>query len=36
VTTNPDTGETKFAESYQEHLENKAEFDAWCAGSDNC
>jgi UPF0755 protein len=36
VTTNPDTGETKFAESYQEHLKNKAEFDAWCAGSDNC
>jgi UPF0755 protein len=36
VTTNPDSGETKFAESYQQHLENKAEFDAWCAGSDNC
>ncbi|HET6625740.1 MAG TPA: endolytic transglycosylase MltG [Nocardioidaceae bacterium] len=36
VTTNPDTGETKFAESYQEHLKNKAEFDAWCAQSENC
>jgi UPF0755 protein len=36
VTTNPDTGETKFAESYDEHLENKAEFDAWCADSDTC
>ncbi len=36
VTTNPDTGETKFAESYDEHLQNKAEFDAWCAESDNC
>jgi UPF0755 protein len=36
VTTNPDTGETKFAESYQDHLRNKAEFDAWCAESDHC
>lgn len=36
VTTNPDTGETKFAESYQEHLRNKAEFDSWCAQSDHC
>jgi len=36
VTTNPDTGETKFAESYDEHLQNKAEFDAWCAQSENC
>jgi UPF0755 protein len=36
VTTNPDTGETKFAESYDEHLKNKAEFDAWCADSDTC
>lgn len=36
VTTNPDTGETKFAETYQEHLKNKAEFDAWCAQSDHC
>ena len=36
VTTNPDTGETKFAETYDEHLKNKAEFDDWCAQSDNC
>ena len=36
VTTNPDTGETKFAESYKEHLKNKAEFDAWCQQSDDC
>jgi len=36
VTTNPDTGETKFAETYQEHLKNKAEFDAWCAQSEHC
>lgn len=36
VTTNPDTGETKFAESYQDHLRNKAEFDAWCRESPNC
>jgi UPF0755 protein len=36
VTTNPDTGETKFAESYREHLRNKAEFDQWCAESDHC
>ena len=36
VTTNPDTGVTKFAETYDEHLENKAEFDAWCAQSDHC
>jgi UPF0755 protein len=36
VTTNPDTGETKFAESYEKHLENKAEFDTWCAQSDHC
>ena len=36
VTTNPDTGETKFAEGYREHLKNKAEFERWCAQSDNC
>lgn len=36
VTTNPDTGETKFAESFDEHLKNKAEFDDWCAESDHC
>jgi UPF0755 protein len=36
VTTNPDTGETKFAESYDEHLRNKREFDEWCSGSPNC
>ena len=36
VTTNPDTGETKFAESYDEHLSNKAEFEEWCSSSPNC
>ena len=36
VTTNPDTGVTKFATSYSEHLKNKAEFDRWCAQSDKC
>jgi UPF0755 protein len=36
VTTNPDTGETKFATSYRQHLRNKAEFDRWCAQSDHC
>jgi UPF0755 protein len=29
VTTNPDTGETKFATTYAEHLKNKAEFQAY-------
>lgn len=36
VTTNPDTGVTKFATTYQEHLRNKAEFDKWCASSPHC
>ena len=36
VTTNPDTGVTKFATSYKKHLRNKAEFDRWCARSDHC
>jgi UPF0755 protein len=36
VTTNPDTGETKFATSYSDHLRNKREFDRWCAESDSC
>jgi UPF0755 protein len=36
VTTNPDSGETKFAESYDEHLQNKQEFDEWCAASESC
>lgn len=36
VTTNPDTGVTKFAESYEEHLQNKREFDEWCSSSPNC
>ena len=36
VTTNPDTGETKFAESFSEHQQNVAEFQAWCSQSDNC
>ncbi len=36
VTTNPDTGVTKFAETYEEHLKNKQEFDEWCSSSPNC
>jgi UPF0755 protein len=36
VTTNPDTGVTKFATSYKEHLKNKAEFDRWCATTGKC
>ena len=36
VTTNPDTGETKFATSYADHQKNVAEFKAWCAKSDHC
>jgi UPF0755 protein len=36
VTTNPDTGETKFATSYADHLKNKREFDRWCAQSSTC
>jgi len=36
VTTNPDTGVTKFATSYKEHLRNKAEFDQWCADTGKC
>lgn len=30
VTVNLDTGETKFAETFAEHEENVAEFQAWC------
>jgi UPF0755 protein len=30
VTVNIETGETKFASNYQEHLRNQAEFRAWC------
>lgn len=36
VTTDPDTGTTKFAESYDDHLRNKREFDEWCRSSPNC
>jgi UPF0755 protein len=36
VTTNPETGETKFAEGYDKHLRNKAEFDAYCQRSGSC
>jgi len=36
VTTNPDTGETKFATSYSEHLKNVAEFKKWCSQSSTC
>jgi len=31
VTTNPDTGETKFAVTYAEHQTNVAEFRRWCS-----
>lgn len=30
VTVNPDTGETKFAETYAQQQENEKEFFAWC------
>lgn len=36
VTTNPDTGETRFAETYDEHQRYVAEFQEWCAQSENC
>lgn len=37
VTVNPDTGETKFTNSYDQFLGYKAEFDAWCtANADKC
>ena len=33
VTVNPSTGETKFAETYEEHLANVAKLNAWCLES---
>lgn len=30
VTVDPDSGETLFAETYEEHLENQKEFQRWC------
>lgn len=30
VTVNPSTGETKFAATYDEHLQNVQEFEEWC------
>lgn len=36
VTTDPDSGVTKFAEDYQDHLRNKREFEDWCRESPNC
>lgn len=36
VTTNPATGETKFAKTYKEHLKHKKEFEQWCRHSDVC
>lgn len=30
VTVNPDTGETLFAQTYEEHLENQEQFQRWC------
>lgn len=37
VATNPDTGETKYATTVEEHAVNVAEFEAWCrANADKC
>jgi UPF0755 protein len=37
VTVNPSTGETKFAETYEEHLANQDEFLQWCEDNpDQC
>jgi UPF0755 protein len=36
VTVNPDTGETKFATTYAEHLKNVKQFNKWCAKSSHC
>ncbi|MGB3762593.1 MAG: endolytic transglycosylase MltG [Ornithinimicrobium sp.] len=37
VTTNPSTGETKFAVTFEEHNQNVAEFQRWCADNpDDC
>jgi UPF0755 protein len=36
VTVNLDTGETKFAEDYDDFLTYKRELQEWCAGSDRC
>lgn len=37
VTVNPSTGETKFADSFAEHEENRREFEEWCAENrDQC
>lgn len=37
VTVNPSTGETKFAETYEEHLANQEEFLQWCEDNpDQC
>lgn len=36
VTVNLETGETKFSEGYDEFLVNKAEYKAYCDGSDRC
>lgn len=33
VTVNPETGETKFAETLDEHEKNAAEFRAWCSAN---
>ena len=30
MTVNLETGETKFAETYAEHLENVEEYNQWC------
>ncbi|HLS46033.1 MAG TPA: endolytic transglycosylase MltG, partial [Ornithinicoccus sp.] len=37
VTVNPSTGETKFAETWEEHQVNVGEFQDWCADNpDSC
>lgn len=37
VTVDPSTGETKFAETFEEHLQNQEEFQQWCRDNpDQC
>lgn len=37
VTVDPSTGETKFAETYEEHLQNQEQFLQWCSDNpDQC
>ncbi len=37
VTVDPSTGETKFADTFEEHLQNQQEFQQWCRDNpDQC